>query len=113
MIGFSVNDRTVMYDRLREIRAKLMQKTVTFAQQVNLAVNQTFVTNRADCRDGGDVGGDTVLVRWPLGTTSTVYVAGALDVDWSAWADRRRGNRPGSGRPGRVRRAAAAGSPGS
>jgi preprotein translocase subunit SecF len=42
VIGFSVNDRIVMYDRLREIRAKKMAKGTTFAQQVNLAVNQTL-----------------------------------------------------------------------
>ena len=42
VIGFSVNDRIVMYDRLREIRAARTQKGVTFAQQVNLAVNQTL-----------------------------------------------------------------------
>ena len=31
-----------MYDRLREIRSKRMEKGITFAQQVNLAVNQTL-----------------------------------------------------------------------
>jgi preprotein translocase subunit SecF len=34
--------------------------------------------------------GFVVLVGALAGTTSTVYVAGALDVDWSAWAARRR-----------------------
>src|SRR5262249_33461152 len=38
VIGFSVNDRIVMYDRLREIRSR--KTGLTFAQQVNLAVNQ-------------------------------------------------------------------------
>jgi preprotein translocase subunit SecF len=31
-----------------------------------------------------------VLVGAIAGTFSTVYVAAALDVDWAAWADRRR-----------------------
>jgi preprotein translocase subunit SecF len=127
VIGFSVNDRIVMYDRLREIRSRAMQKTITFAQQVNLAVNQTlsrtvltvatvamsgamlFVFGGPSLQNFGFV----ILVGALTGTTSTVYVAGALDVDWSAWADRRRGDRPGSGRPRRVRRAEPAGSPGS
>src|SRR5262249_60488527 len=42
VIGFSVNDRVVMYDRLREIRARQMPTVISFAQQVNLAVNQTL-----------------------------------------------------------------------
>ncbi len=31
-----------MYDRLREIRARKMPTVISFAQQVNLAVNQTL-----------------------------------------------------------------------
>jgi preprotein translocase subunit SecF len=31
-----------------------------------------------------------VLVGALTGTSSTVYVAAALDVDWSAWLERRR-----------------------
>jgi preprotein translocase subunit SecF len=49
--------------------------------------------------------GFVILVGSLTGTTSTVYVAGALDVDWSAWADRHR-SRPGTGGPGRTRRTA-------
>src|SRR5947209_10692947 len=39
----SVNDTIVAYDRLRENRGKVaLQKGMTFAQQMNLAVNQTL-----------------------------------------------------------------------
>jgi preprotein translocase subunit SecF len=38
-----------------------------------------------------------VLVGALTGTSSTVYVAAALDVDWSAWIERRRGTRLGAG----------------
>jgi len=123
VIGFSVNDRIVMYDRLREIQSRTMPKGVTFAQQVNLAVNQTLsrtVLTVATVAMSGAMlflfGGESlqgfgfvVLVGALTGTTSTVYVAGALDVDWSAWADRRRGSRPGPGGPARTRRTAAPG----
>jgi preprotein translocase subunit SecF len=122
VIGFSVNDRIVMYDRLREIRARGTQAALTFAQQVNLAVNQTLsrtVLTVATVAMSGTMlflfGGESlkdfgfvILVGALTGTTSTVYVAGALDVDWSAWADRHRGKRPGSGSRGRARRVAAA-----
>jgi preprotein translocase subunit SecF len=124
VIGFSVNDRIVMYDRLREIRSRKTQPGLTFAQQVNLAVNQTLsrtVLTVATVAMSGAMlflfGGESlrnfgfvILVGALTGTTSTVYVAGALDVDWSAWTDRRR-SRPGSGGRGRARRVAAVGPP--
>jgi preprotein translocase subunit SecF len=111
VIGFSVNDRIVMYDRLREIRAKKMAKGTTFAQQVNLAVNQTLSRTVLTVSTvamsaaalfffgGASLEGFAfvVLVGSLTGTSSTVYVAAALDVDWSAWLERRRGTRLGAG----------------
>jgi preprotein translocase subunit SecF len=110
VIGFSVNDRIVMYDRLREIRAKRGEKGVTFAQQVNLAVNQTLsrtvLTVATVAMSAATLflfGGASlegfafvVLVGALTGTSSTVYVAAALDVDWSAWSERRRATRVGA-----------------
>jgi len=125
VIGFSVNDRIVMYDRLREIQARQLRKGFTLAEKVNLAVNETlsrtvltvatvamsgamlFLFGGESLRDFGFV----ILVGSLTGTTSTVYVAGALDVDWSAWADRSRQSRSGRGGSGRSRRAAVAGPP--
>lgn len=120
VIGFSVNDRIVMYDRLREIRSKKGEKGVTFAQQVNLAVNQTLsrtvltvATVAMSAATLYAFGGASlegfafvVLVGALTGTSSTVYVAAALDVDWSAWIARR-APRLGAGarvRPGVPRR---------
>lgn len=113
VIGFSVNDRIVMYDRLREIRSKRTEKGakgVTFAQQVNLAVNQTLSRTvltvatvamaAATLFLFGGVALEgfafVVLVGALTGTSSTVYVAGALDVDWAAWRQRRRGTGAGA-----------------
>ena len=123
VIGFSVNDRIVMYDRLREIRARRMHTDLSFAQQVNLAVNQTLSRTVLTVATvamsaatlfwfgGGSLEnfGFVVLVGALVGTTSTVYVAGALDVDWSAWADRG-GRQSGAGpkRAKSVRRVAPA-----
>jgi preprotein translocase subunit SecF len=127
VVGFSVNDRIVMYDRLREIQSQTLRKGVTLAEKVNLAVNQTlsrtvltvatvamsgamlFLFGGESLRDFGFL----ILVGALTGTTSTVYVAGALDVDWSAWADRHRQGRPRPGGPGRARRAAAVAPPAS
>jgi preprotein translocase SecF subunit len=111
VIGFSVNDRIVMYDRLREIRSKRVEKGITFAQQVNLAVNQTLsrtvLTVATVAMSAATLflfGGPTleafafvVLIGALTGTLSTVYVAAALDVDWAAWQQRRRrGTRVGA-----------------
>ena len=116
VIGFSVNDRIVMYDRLREIQGRSIAKSLTFAEQVNLAVNQTLsrtVLTVATVAMAGAMlflfGGEAlnsfgfvILIGALTGTTSTVYVAAAMDVDWTSWADRRRrSRRPGPGGPGR------------
>ena len=104
VIGFAVNDRIVMYDRLREIRAKKLAKGVTFAEQVNLAVNQTLsrtvLTVATVVLSAAMLflfGGATlenfalvVLVGAITAPLSTVYVPAALDVDWTTWIARRR-----------------------
>jgi len=121
VIGFSVNDRIVMYDRLREIRSRKTQTGIAFAQQVNLAVNQTLSRTVLTVATvamsaamlflfgGGSLEnfGFVVLVGALTGTTSTVYGGGAGAVEGSAGAARRRGTRPGSGRRRPARRAAA------
>ncbi len=98
IIGYSVNDTIVAYDRLRENRGRLgQQKGVTFAQQMNLAVNQTlsrtiltaltvFFSTAILLFFGGRVLEDMAFVLFVgviTGTYSTVYIAGALVVDWT------------------------------
>ena len=100
-----------MYDRLREIRSKKMAKGTTFAQQVNQAVNQTLSRTVLTVATvamsaaalflfgGASLEGFAflVLVGSLTGTSSTVYVAAAIDVDWSGWLERRRRTRTGAG----------------
>jgi preprotein translocase subunit SecF len=120
VIGYAVNDRIVMYDRLREIREKQRAaKGVMFADQVNLAVNQTLsrtvLTVATVVLSAAMLflfGGATlanfafvVLVGAITGPFSTVYVAAALDVDWATWIARRRAARAGA--PVRGRRGVA------
>jgi preprotein translocase subunit SecF len=108
VIGYAVNDRIVMYDRLREIRARGAAKGITFAQQVNMAVNQTlsrtvltvatvilsaamlFLFGGASLENFAFV----VLIGAFTAPLSTVYVAAALDVDGRAWLAKRRGAAP-------------------
>jgi len=102
IIGFSVNDTIVAYDRLRENRGK-SQKGLTFAQQMNLAVNQTlsrtvltsltvFFSTAILLFFGGKTLEDFAFVLFVgviTGTYSTIYVAAAIVVDWTNYVEGR------------------------
>ena len=108
IIGFSVNDTIVAYDRLRENRGRGSQRGKTFADQMNDAVNQTlsrtvltsltvFFTTAILLFLGGKTLEDFAFVLFVgviTGTYSTIYVAGALVVDWTIYVEgRRRGKK--------------------
>lgn len=108
IIGFSVNDTIVAYDRLRENRGRGSQRGKTFADQMNDAVNQTlsrtvltsltvFFSTAILLFLGGKVLEDFAFVLFVgviTGTYSTIYVAGALVVDWTIYVEgRRRGKK--------------------
>ena len=103
IIGYSVNDTVVAYDRVRENRGKGVKKGVPFAEQINTAINQTlsrtvltalttFMATAILFFFGGKVLEDfafALTVGVVTGTYSTIYIAGALIVDWTAWAEAR------------------------
>jgi preprotein translocase subunit SecF len=103
IIGYSVNDTIVAYDRLRENRSKLGAKGKTFAQQMNDAINQTlsrtiltslttFLSTAILLFLGGKTLEDFAFVLFIgviTGTYSTIYVAGAIVVDWTAYMEGR------------------------
>ncbi len=107
IIGYSVNDTIVAYDRLRENRGKYSQKGKSFAEQLNDAINQTlsrtvltavttFLSGVILLAFGGKVLEDFafVLVIGVLtGTYSTIYIAGAIIVDWTLAVEGRVGRR--------------------
>jgi preprotein translocase subunit SecF len=103
IIGYSVNDTIVAYDRLRENRGKAAQKARPFAEQMNLAINQTlsrtvltavttFISTAVLLFFGGKVLQDfafALFVGVITGTYSTIYIAGALIVDWTSYVEGR------------------------
>ena len=103
IIGYSVNDTIVAYDRLRENRAKPTQRGRTFAILMNDAVNQTlsrtiltaltvFFTAVILLFFGGKVLQDLAFVLTVgviTGTYSTTYIAAALVVDWTLYVEGR------------------------
>jgi preprotein translocase subunit SecF len=97
VIGYSVNDTIVAYDRLRENRGKFAPRGKTFADQMNDAINQTlsrtvltalttFLAATVVLFFGGKTLEDfafVLVVGVVTGTYSTIYIAGALIVDWT------------------------------
>jgi len=103
IIGYSVNDTIVAYDRIRENRGKGFKKGLSFAEQINIAINQTlsrtvltaltvFFSTIVLFLFGGKVLEDLAFVLTVgviTGTYSTIYIAGSLIVDWTGWAEDR------------------------
>jgi preprotein translocase subunit SecF len=103
IIGYSVNDTIVAYDRLRENRGRLGPKGLPFPLQMNLAVNQTlsrtvltaltvFFSTAVLLFFGGKTLEDFAFVLFVgviTGTYSTTYVAAAIVVDWTLYVEGR------------------------
>jgi preprotein translocase subunit SecF len=103
IVGYSVNDTIVAYDRLRENRGKFVPKGKTFAEQMNDAVNQTlsrtvltslttFLSAAILLFFGGKTLEDFAFVLFVgilTGTYSTTYIAAALVVDWTRYVEGR------------------------
>jgi preprotein translocase subunit SecF len=117
VIGFSVHDTIVVFDRVRENKARHAGEP--FDAIVNHSVLQTFgrsimtsltvvLTLLALFLFGGSAISDFILallIGIISGTYSSIFVASPLLVDWQLYDDRRRG-RLASARAPRVRRSA-------
>ena len=113
VIGFSVHDTIVVYDRIRENRARHAGEP--FDQIVNHSVLQTFgrsintsltvvVTLTALLLFGGAATTYFVLallIGIVSGTYSSIFNASPLLVVWHDWDDRRRARAVAPGRPAR------------
>jgi preprotein translocase subunit SecF len=103
IVGYSINDTVVTYDRIRENRRK-MKKPMSLAEHLNLAMNQTlsrtiltagsvFLVLVAMLIFGGDVirGFSWILTIGVIsGTYSTLLIVPAVAVAWERWLDRKR-----------------------
>jgi preprotein translocase subunit SecF len=117
VIGFSVHDTIVVFDRIRENKARHLGEP--FADIVNHSILQTFgrsittsltvvLTLLALWLFGGAAINDFILallIGIVSGTYSSIFVASPLLVDWHQWDDRRHGH-IATGRAARPRRAA-------
>ena len=99
IVGYSINDTIVIFDRIRESRGRGLRKGQSLANLVNTSLNQTlsrtvltsFTTFMAAFvlfLFGGEVLRDfafALVVGVVLGTYSTVAAA-SLIVDWETWS---------------------------
>lgn len=100
ILGYSINDTVVIYDRIRENSALYSKKQLSLAELVNLSINQSFarslMTSITTCMALGVVCIVSVIYRldsiysfaFPLlfgmvsGVYSTICIATPLWVDW-------------------------------
>lgn len=127
IVGYSINDTVVTYDRVRENRRKI-KKSMSLPEHLNLGMNQTlsrtiltsgtvFLVLLAMLIFGGDVirGFSWIMTVGVIsGTYSTLLILPAVAVAWDRWqqsrkpsvADRRnepiRGDVPPAPRPRRA-----------
>jgi len=116
VIGFSVHDTIVVFDRIRENKARHLGEP--FAAIVNHSILQTFarsvttsltvlITLLSLFLFGGAAISDFILallIGIIIGTYSSIFVASPLLVDWQIYDDRRHG-RLAANRAPRTRRA--------
>ena len=102
ILGYSINDTVVIYDRIRENSALFSKKQMGLAELVNLSINQSFsrslMTSITTCLALGVVCVVSVIYRldsiytfaFPLlfgmvsGVYSTICIATPLWVDWKS-----------------------------
>jgi preprotein translocase subunit SecF len=103
IVGYSINDTVVTYDRVRENKRKI-KKPMSLAEHLNLAMNQTlsrtiltsgtvFLVLLAMLAFGGEVirGFSWILTIGVIsGTYSTLLIVPAVAVAWDRWNARRR-----------------------
>ena len=103
IVGYSVNDTVVTYDRVRENRRKI-KKPMALSEHLNLAMNQTlsrtlltsgsvFLVLLALLFFGGEVirGFSWILTIGVIsGTYSTLLIVPAVAVAWDHWKARNR-----------------------
>jgi preprotein translocase subunit SecF len=102
IVGYSINDTVVTYDRVRENRRKIKTR-MTLEEQLNLAMNQTLsrtlltsfsviIVLIALILFGGKViheFAEILLIGVIAGTYSTVTIVPAVAVAWNKWTGRK------------------------
>lgn len=100
IMGYSMNDTIIIYDRIREDLR--LHRKLTFAETINLSINQTlsrttltvltvFIVVLCLFFFGGSVIHDfafTMIIGIISGTFSSIYVASPIVLEWINWERR-------------------------
>jgi preprotein translocase subunit SecF len=103
LIGYSINDTIVVYDRIRE-NLKILRRE-NLGNVINISVNQTLgrtlitgVTTLMVCIVLFFFGGEVVhnfafamIFGIVIGTYSSVFVASPMVYEWHAWEEKKKG----------------------
>jgi preprotein translocase subunit SecF len=103
IVGYSINDTIVTFDRIRENRGRALRRGESLAHITNAAINQTlsrtiltsltvFLVVVVLYVFGGEVLRDfafILIVGVVTGTYSSIFVAAPIVVDWQAWSEAR------------------------
>ena len=116
LVGYSVNDTIVIFDRAREnLRQRRKEPLAKISTtRVNQTLTRTLISNGTTFLAvlglflfGGEVlrgFGFTMVVGILVGTYSTIYIASPLVVWWNDFSQRRQQPPSGAGGPLRVTR---------
>ncbi len=102
LVGYSVNDTVVVYDRVRENQRTPKKESLesVINRSINQTLSRTILTAGATllvCVALYVLGGEvlntfalTLIIGILIGTYSSIYVAAAIVVIWKGWTGRRR-----------------------
>jgi len=102
LVGYSVNDTVVVYDRIRENQRSPKKEPLEtiINRSINQTLSRTVLTSGATMLVvlalfflGGEVLNTfalTLIIGIIVGTYSSIYVASPIVVIWKQWTDRRR-----------------------
>lgn len=102
LVGYSVNDTVVVYDRMRENQRTPKKESLesVINRSINQTLSRTILTAGATllvCVALYFLGGEilntfalTLIIGILIGTYSSIYVAAAIVVIWKGWTGRRR-----------------------
>jgi preprotein translocase subunit SecF len=102
IIGYSLNDTIVVFDRIREnLQTRRRENFISVVNtSINETLSRTIVTGLTTIFSivvliivAGPVIRDfaiTLLIGMVVGTYSTVYIASAIIIEWDMWRNKRR-----------------------
>jgi SecD/SecF fusion protein len=110
IIGYSLNDTIVVFDRVREDLAHHRVRSLSFIESLNISINRTLsrtlltsVTTMIVVVVMYFFGGEelkpfslALILGIIVGTYSSIYVASPVVAAWQSWRDRRHGDKDDS-----------------